>query len=121
MSGRAPQRPPSDAIRIRPGDRTAEAEVLDWLDLNGFPFFVVGDTDLRLDRDGRTIYGTRFLVKRDEHGYARLTTAPRCWDYQVTADGTDLRRRTFAYPIVRPLTQYAPELAQRLGLTKETR
>lgn len=129
----APQRPPRDAIRL-PGELEGDyvrrlsvgvddwqalmsevQQIWPWIRANGFPYWIPVDEDLYLSRDGRVLYGERFLWRPN------APTPIRSWDWRLTPDKTDLRRRTFAYPIVRPLAQYAPELAQRLGLTKETR
>ncbi|WP_152353303.1 hypothetical protein [Brachybacterium subflavum] len=117
----APQRPPRDAIRIRVTPSNSDA-LLVWVDANGFPYFMPEDPELYLSRDGRVLYGEKFLVRRTPGG-PRWTgqTRPARLDYAVNREGTDLIRKPFAYPIVRPLEDYAPELAQRLGLTKETR
>lgn len=123
MSGRAKQKPPRNAKRIPPyGDDAAWrrlgidkgaalAAVDDWLwHGNGFSFWTVGDTPLYLSQDGRTAYGQKFLYRLDHRD-----TIPS-WDYTTTADDSDLITKTYALAIVRPLGDYAPALAERLGL-----
>lgn len=121
MSGRAPQNPPKDALKIRVESATEEQQIFEWMTVgNGFPFYVpvLDEGDLLLSRDGRTLYGERFKIR-----VGRVNDSPPIpsWDYQITPDGTELARKRFAYPIVRPLENYAPDIAQRLGLTKDPR
>lgn len=116
MSGRAPQKPPKDALRIRVESSAEEQQIFEWLSVaNGFPFHipVLDETELYLSRDGRTVYGEKFLIRvgrEDAH-----TPIP-AWDYQVNAAGDELVRKRFAYPIVRSLWDYAPGVAARIGL-----
>ena len=66
MSGRAPQKPPKDALRIRVESSAEEQQIFEWLSVaNGFPFHipVLDETELYLSRDGRTVYGEKFLVR----------------------------------------------------------
>ena len=121
MSGRAPQKPPKDALKIRTVSPAEDEQIFQWMTVgNGFPFHipVLGEGDLFLSRDGRTLYGERFKIRI---GRENATPPIPSWDYQVTPAGDDLARKRFAYPIVRPLHHYAPELAQRLGLPKDPR
>ena len=120
MSGRAPQKPPKDALRIRVESSAEEQQIFEWLSVaNGFPFHipVLDETELYLSRDGRTVYGEKFLIRigrEDAH-----TPIP-AWDYQVNAAGDELVRKRFAYPIVRSLWDYAPGVASRIGLPTRT-
>lgn len=116
MSGRAPQKPPKDALEIRIESREEGEQVWEWIETgNGFPFYIpeFGAVGLYLSRDGRTLYGERFKIR-----LGRIDDSPPIpsWDYQVTPDGTELSRKRFAYPIVRSLWDYAPEVAERIGL-----
>ena len=125
MSGRAPQKPPKNALKIRVKSREEDRQIADWINANGFPFHIppLDEAGLYLSRDGRTVYGEKFLVRIPSPwnrpqtgrviGHFRDT-------YALTLEGTDLVRKRFAYPIVRSLWDYAPDVAQRLGLTKET-
>ena len=121
MSGRAPQKPPKDALRIRVESSAEEQQIFEWLSVaNGFPFHipVLDETELYLSRDGRTVYGEKFLIRigrEDAH-----TPIP-AWDYQVNAAGDELVRKRFAYPIVRSLWDYAPGVATRIGLKPRIR
>ena len=126
MSGRAPQKPPKDALNIRVESREEEKQIFQWMSVgNGFPFYIpeFGEADLYLSRDGRTVYGEKFLV-RIPSPWNRPQTGRVIGNfrdtYALTPEGTDLVRKRFAYPIVRSLWNYAPAVAQRLGLTKET-
>lgn len=119
MSGRAPQKPPKDALRILAKEPGEEHQVFRWLSVaNGFPYHIppLDEAGLFLSRDGRTVYGEKFLVRvgRESHYPAAS------WDYQVTPDGTELARKRFAYPIVRSLRDYAPGVAARIGLPPRT-
>lgn len=120
MSGRAPQKPPKDALRIRAADPGEEQQIFEWLSVaNGFPFHipVLDETELYLSRDGRTVYGEKFLVRVGrESRHSRVLS----WDYQVDAAGDDFARKRFAYPIVRSLWDYAPGVAARIGLSPRT-
>ncbi len=121
MSGRAPQKPPKNALKIRVESDDEEQQIFQWMTVgNGFPFHVpeLAAGDLFFSRDGRTLYGERFRIR-----IGREAASPPIpsWDYQVSPAGDELSRKWFAYPIVRPLHHYAPELAQRLGLTKGPR
>ena len=41
MSGRAPQKPPKDALRIRVESSAEEQQIFEWLSVaNGFPFHI---------------------------------------------------------------------------------
>lgn len=119
MSGRAPQKPPKDALRILAKEPGEEHQVFRWLSVaNGFPYHVppLDEAGLFISRDGRTVYGEKFLVRvgRESH-YPAVS-----WDYQVNAAGGDLVRKRFAYPIARSLWDYAPEVAARIGLPQRT-
>lgn len=115
MSGRAPQKPPKNALKIRTESREEEQQIAEWMNANGFPFHIpeLAAGDLFLSRDGRTLYGERFKIR-----VGRENDSPPIpsWDYQVTPDGTELARKRFAYPIVRSLWDYAPGVAARIGL-----
>ena len=119
MSGRALQKPSKNALKIRVESREEEQQIAEWMNANGFPFHipVLDEGDLLLSRDGRTLYGERFKIRI---GRENDTPPIPSWDYQVTPDGTELARKRFAYPIVRSLWNYAPAVAARIGLTKET-
>lgn len=116
MSGRAPQKPPKNALKIRIESDAEQQQIFEWMTLgNGFPFHVPepGAGDLFLSRDGRTLYGEKFLVRVGrEKDHARI----RRWDYQLNAAGDEMVRKRFAYPIVRSLWDYAPGVAARIGL-----
>lgn len=120
MSGRAPQKPPKDALKIRTVFAEEEQQIFEWLSVaNGFPFHIppLDETELYLSRDGRTVYGEKFLVRVGcESRHSRVPS----WDYQVNAAGDDLVRKRFAYPIVRSLWDYAPTVARRIGLSPRT-
>lgn len=118
MSGRAPQRPPKNALKIRTESREEEEQVFEWMSVgNGFPFHVpvpvLDEVELYLSRDGRTLYGERFKIRIGREGDAPPIPS---WDYQVTPAGDELARKRFAYPIVRSLWDYAPGVAARIGL-----
>ena len=120
MSGRAPQKPPKDALKIRVESAEEEKQIFQWMTVgNGFPFHipVLDEGDLFLSRDGRTLYGERFRIR-----IGREAASPPIpsWDYQVTPDGTELTRKRFAYPIVRSLWDHAPGVAARIGLPPRT-
>ena len=120
MSGRAPQKPPKDALRIRVESSAEEQQIFEWLSVaNGFPFHipVLDETELYLSRDGRTVYGEKFLVRVSREAASPPIPA---WDYQVNAAGDELVRKRFAYPIVRSLWDYAPDVASRIGLPPRT-
>lgn len=121
MSGRAKQKPPKDALRIRTESREEDHQIYQWMTAgNGFPFHVpvLDEGDLRISRDGRTLYGEKFLVRVGrESDSSRI---PR-WDYQMNRAGDDLDRESFAYPVVRSLWDYAPGVAARIGLKPRIR
>lgn len=120
MSGRAPQKPPKDALRIRVESSAEEQQIFEWLSVaNGFPFHipVLDETELYLSRDGRTVYGEKFLVRVGREAASPPIPA---WGYQVNAAGDELVRKRFAYPIVRSLWDYAPDVASRIGLPPRT-
>lgn len=119
MSGRAPQKPPKNALKIRTHSREEQQQIAEWMNANGFPFHipVLDEGDLRISRDGRTLYGEKFLIRI---GRESDSSRVHRWDYQMNRERTELARKTFAYPIVRSLWDYAPEVAARIGLTKET-
>lgn len=116
MSGRAPQRAPKDSLKIRTESPEEDHQIYQWMTAgNGFPFHVpvLDEGDLRISRDGRTLYGEKFLVRIGrESDSSRI---PR-WDYQMNRAGDDLVRKRFAYPVVRSLWDYAPDVAARIGL-----
>lgn len=120
MSGRAPQKPPKNALKIRVESSAEEQQIFEWMTVgNGFPFHVPAqdEGDLFLSRDGRTLYGERFKIRIGREG----DTPPiPSWDYQVTPAGDELTRKRFAYPIVRSLWDYAPGVATRIGLPPRT-
>ena len=117
MSGRAPQKPPKNARRIRLDSRDTGQRIDEWMNANGFPFYIPEDAELYLSRDGRTLYGEKFLVRKGRpYRWSRVPW----WDYTLMRDEPELVRKTFAYPIVRPLEQYAPDIAARIGITQET-
>lgn len=115
MSGRAPQKPPKNALKIRTESRGEEEQIVEWVNANGFPFYipVLDEVELYLSRDGRTLYGERFKIRV---GRAGDTPPIPSWDYQVAPAGDELARKRFAYPIVRSLWDYAPGVAARIGL-----
>lgn len=113
MSGRAPQKPPKDAHRIRLDSPKTGVAIAEWMNANGFPYYIPEDAELYLSRDGRTLYGERFLVRIGREGdHSRV----RRWDYQLDETEMEMARKTFAYPIVRSLWDYAPKVAARIGL-----
>lgn len=116
MSGRAPQKPLKDALRIRAESSVEDQQIFEWMTTgNGFPFHVpvLDEGDLWISRDGRTLYGEKFLARlgRESH-HSRV----RAWDYQLDWAEFELVRKRFAYPIVRSLWDYAPRVAARIGL-----
>ena len=119
MSGRAPQKPPKDARRIRVKSPAEDQQIAEWMNANGFPFHipVLDEGSLFLSRDGRTVYGERFKIRIGREGDAPPIPS---WDYQVTPAGDELARKRFAYPIVRSLWDYAPGVAARIGLPPRT-
>lgn len=126
MSGRAPQKPPKNALKIRVESSAEEQQIFEWVTVgNGFPFYVpvLSESDLFLSRDGRTLYGKKFLV-RTPSPWNRPQTGRVIghWrdTYALTPEGTDLVRKRFAYPIVRSLWDYAPGVAARIGLPPRT-
>ena len=121
MSGRARQKPPKDALRIRVESDAEAHQIYQWMTAgNGFPFHVprLDEGDLRISHDGRTLYGEKFLVRVGRE--SDNSRVPR-WDYQMNRAGDDLVRKSFAYPIVRSLWDYAPGVAARIGLRPRTR
>ena len=120
MSGRAPQKPPKDARRIRVKSAAEAQQIFEWMTVgNGFPFHlpVLDEVEIYLSRDGRTLYGERFKIRVGREGDAPPIPS---WDYQVTPAGDELARKRFAYPIVRSLWDYAPGVATRIGLPPRT-
>lgn len=94
-------------------------QVWPWLKANGFHFYVPEDAPIYLTPDGRTAYLERFLIRTPSPWNRPQTGARRFRDrYAFTADGMDARRRLVGYPITRPLRDYAPALAARIGVAR---